>query len=787
MSDRPDALERNVRALLRRSYVPALPAPPFRDRLEALFLGEVERGGAARRRAGVGSPRSGTRARSPARLATAFALAAALLALFLGWRLFTDEAVPSRAGLLARGEVALELTDGAWRAADEEERVHGLRFAPPALVVVTPADAGLDVLVAAGRVHVDERSELALRDDGHDLLATLRSGSAWFQRGDERSALAPGVSRSLRAPEPAPASPLASTDEGAPREAVEPALSPAPISPAAARTLVGTVVAAADGAPLSAFTVALLPDWGGNEFPPPDVRQFTSPDGTFRWPDPPTGLQRVFVHAPGYALCALGGHDFGGGLPELRAELVPGLSVRGSVLDAEGNPVPDALVLSENEAPIDGLLFSLPLSVQNDWLPIQTRTGPDGRFELAHLNPGKHTLRADAPGFAPSWKERVSLPRADETELVFTLGPGGTVEGTVTRADGGPCAGAEIVVVAMDQVERARMSFAYAETDAAGFYRLEHLPEMTMIVVRVRSEGRPDPEVSPVQVVEGETVVANFGASLRGARLFGRVLARNGAPLGSQNVGLFEAETASWNQDWVATTTRADGAYEFSGVRPGRYLIYLIDDMGRGLRCVDEVRLAPGQLELEHEVRLPDGRLSVTVYDARSAQPAEALLIVSRIEDDGRSTFSAYGLCDAVGSFAFAEMRAGTYQVVAYPTQGNLGFATSERVELGPDAPVALELGLEEGGQVDVVVRDMDGHPLEKAAVVFTDEAGVEHLFSRLPMTDAAGRYRAQGVRPGRYRVVAHMAGHQGTPVEFRFELGRELVVPIVLAPAPPR
>ena len=42
-------LERNVRLLLRRSYVPALPAPHYRDRLESLFLSEVERLRAGRR------------------------------------------------------------------------------------------------------------------------------------------------------------------------------------------------------------------------------------------------------------------------------------------------------------------------------------------------------------------------------------------------------------------------------------------------------------------------------------------------------------------------------------------------------------------------------------------------------------------------------------------------------------------------------------------------------------------------------------------------------------------
>ena len=778
-----EILERNVRLLLRRSYVPALPAPPFRDRLESLFLSEVQRRVRASRPA-----RAGTLRRFPLPLRTVAALAAGLLALLVGWRLLAGGPDDARARLLARGEVALGFADGGWRAADEEERVHGLAFVPPALLVVTPAGAGLDVLIGApldGRVHVDERSELNLAERGAEIVATLRTGSAGYEHGNARDALVPGVARTLRASEPVLAPALASASGAAAREAAEPTRRTETAPAAPARALAGRVVAAADGTPVRAFTVALLSEWRGNEFPPPVVREFASDEGAFHWPDPPSGPLRVFVHAPGFAMCALGEHDFDRELPALRAELVPGVSVRGSVLDAEGNPVPDALVISENEAPIDGFLFSLSASVQAYWMPIQTRTGPDGRFELAHLNPGKHTLCAGADGFAPTWKESVSAPHASGTELVFTLGPGGIVEGSVTRDDGGPWADAELVVVAMDQVGRARMSFDHTVTDVSGRYRFEHLPEQTMIVVRLRSDSGLDPEVSPVQVIEGETVVRNFGTPRGGLHLHGRAVAGDGTPLALQNLGLFDADSANWNQDWVATTTRADGGYEFQGVQPGRYLFYLIDDIGRSLRCVDEIVVAPGEVALEHEVRSPTGRLAITVYDARNAEPVpQAVLILMRVEGDRRTSFSAFGLSGAGGEVHFSDLRPGSYRVYAYPTGNGLGFTSSD-VQVDAREPAALEVVLEEGGPVDVVVRDPEGRPLENAAVVFVDEAGEEHMFSRLPMTDAAGRYRAQGVRPGRYRVSAHLAGRQGEPVEFRFELGHELEVPVVLAPTP--
>ena len=791
---RDDALERNVRLLLQRSYVPALPTPPFRDRLESLFLAEVEQR----------EHRSGARRRAqparllpfPASLRFATALAAALLALFLGWRVFSGDAADPRARLLARGEVALGFRDGSWRAADEEERVQGLDLAQATLIVVTPAGAELDVLLHArfggGWVHVNERSELALEQDREVMVATLRSGSAWLQRGDERSLLVAGAARRLRAAELEPTPPVASTTVPASREALPSGARPEapPAQPDPTRGLAGTVSTASDGAPLPAFSVALLAERKGHATYPPVRREFASPEGTFRWPDPLSGKQRVFVHAPGYALLEMGEIDFDAVEVEnviiLRAQLVPGVSVRGSVLDEEGNPIPNALVFSEDEVPADGLFFSLPALEQTFWLPNHARTGPDGRFELAHLNPGRHTLRAGAEGFAPAWKAGVSAPCAPEAELDFTLGPGGTVEGVVKRDDGGPWAGAEVVVVAMDQVERTRMSFDHTRTDGEGRYRFEHLPAMTMIVVSMRVADSP--EVRPVQVVEGETMVANFEPPRRGVRLHGRVLTRDGKPLARQSLGLFDAETASWNQDWVATTTHADGGYAFEGVVPGRYQIFLIDDMGRGLRCVDAFLVAPDSVEVEHEVRISGGRLAVTVFDAQSAEPAgETALTLMRTDEDGGESFSAFGLSDAEGHFEFVDLRPGTYHVGAYPTRAGLGLAESERVSVAGDERVALEIQLEPGGALDVVVRGPDGRPLEGAVVVFYDEAGGEHTFSRLPLTDAAGRYRASCVRPGLYRVAAELAGHQGTPVEFRFELGYELEVPVVLVPIQPR
>jgi len=771
---RPGVLEENVGRLLRRSYVPALPTPEFRDRLEGLVLAEVRRSVRQRR----GAPARPVLAGRGWPLVAA--AAAALLLLLAGWQVLGGAPQPTRARLLARGEAALGLADGSWRAADGAERVHGVHVALLPLQVVTPAGVGLDLLVEQGRVRLEERSELHLARSGDAPTATLVTGAAAFHHAGGRLVLVPGPATPLVAPAPIPAS-LAQEPAPAGREPrpLEPA---APAGGAAAARLLGGRVSA-DGLPVPAFSVALLAERRSHETRPPRVREFESADGFFEWPDPPRGKQRVFVHAPGFALCALGEHDLSAAPPELSAELVAGVSVRGSVLDADGNPVPGALVIAEDEAPTDGLLFLH--SEHSYWLPVRAETGADGRFTLEHVTPGQRSLRIEAEGFATAWVDGVSTGEGAREELVVRLGRGGAIEGRVERDDGGPWAEAEVVAVAMDQHERTRQSVALARTDGEGRFRFEHLPPIPMLVVLLRSELQPD--VRPVQVETGRSATCDFPAPREGTRVRGQLRAADGTPAALRNLGLFELETASWNQDWVASTTDLDGNYVFEGVLPGRYALYLVDQLGRGLRCLDELSVAAGAGEVEHDLVLSSGLLEVRARAAADGEPvAQAALMVMRHEEDGHETFGGYEML-VDGRAQVGDLRPGRYSVQVYPTVPGIGLATSEVVEVRAGEATPLELLLEPGGAVQVVVRTPDGRPLEGAAVVFRDARGREHQLTRVPTTDARGRYAAFGFLPGRYRVLVALDGFERAAVPFDFQLGHEPEIPVVLSPLAPR
>jgi hypothetical protein len=696
--------------------------------------------------------------------------------LFGAWR-WSTRAPLSPESLVARGEVALGLPDGTWRAADEEERFHGLHFDGPALRVATPQDAQLVLLVASGRVELDRSSELELVREASDVSALLARGAATFVSYDERRVLPRGVRTALRPlTTPAPGT-RANTREPAP-EVASPTVLPEPPLVPRARTFAGHVTSADEGAAIASFTIGLLRERVVNRAHPPTLRTFEDGAGFFTWEDPPAGRQRVFVHADGFALRALGEFDFTTEPPELLVELERGLAIQGSVLDVEGNPVSGALVYAEDEVPSDGLLFVH--SEHYYWLPVHARTGADGRFLLANLAPGAHTLRVEAVGYACARSESVqALPTPQDVTL--KLKPGGAIAGRVERDDGGPWAESEVVVVAMDRDTLTRQTASVAKTDLDGRFRIEHLPPTTMLALVMRGE-RPD--VRPVLVLEGRTSQVDFLAPHHGVRLEGRLFDREHRPCPGRNLGLFDAETATWNENWIASSTDTEGRYSFDGVRPGRYALYLVDDLGLGLRSIDTVVLEASPSVVQRDLAKPEGRLRITLRSAQDGRAQAGNLILLRQDSLDEPSFAAYGAAGPDGGADLIELGPGRYRAVAYPVTEGLGFTSSDWFELALDETAELALEFGTGNAVEVRARSEDGLDLEGATVVFFDARGTDHHFSRSPRTDTNGRFCAQGLALGPYRVVVAKEGFRTTEAFFDCEPGRELVVPAVLTPS---
>jgi serine-aspartate repeat-containing protein C/D/E len=279
-------------------------------------------------------------------------------------------------------------------------------------------------------------------------------------------------------------------------------------------------------------------------------------------------------------------------------------------------------------------------------------------------------------------------------------------------------------------------------------------------------------------------------------------------PVVGAEVRLFDAAGNLVQQ----TQTDADGQYRFAGLLPGRYTIVeetpvgLIDgdehvghldgaEIGRldGNDRITDILLGSGQLLVgydfcEHE----PASLSGFVYhdrdnDGRRDGGEEPIAGVTVVLRDAAGNEVARRETDSQGAYRFDGLRAGTYTVAEVQPAGWLdgldAAGTIGGVSVGAaDRPgdairnVVLKWGSEgvdynfgelQPAIIEGVVHtdpdrdcvfDEDESPIVGVRIVLRDESGAAVAET---ITDAAGRYRFEGLAPGRYSV------HQSQPEGF--------------------
>jgi hypothetical protein len=748
------------------------------------------------------------------------------------------EGAPTAAQLVAEGRVAVRPeADGAWRAATAEELARGIELAGE-LALALPEDSAIAVLVepaaaggAADRILAHGPAELSVTSGNGRVEGTLTQGNAtlsrasgdrggtWslrtgpgrtlFDRGElevekagalERMLLANGAARyegpgAAFAIELLPGRPLRVVD-GVPEEGMLAARAPA--DPRDDRRAVETghgdpdeeaaspepppvrgAVVGHDGTPVTSFEVALLHERVGNNFGTPERRAIADATGRFAWNDDVRdGRYDVFVQAEGHALASLGRFALGEEpLPDLEVQLTRGGALRGHVVErATGAPIRDALVLSIQDAPQN--FFLLDRAGEAQWLPASARTRADGSFELPHLTPGRHQLLVSASGYGPIWPEEVVVQEDGVRDgLLFELGPGGTLQGRVTRTDGTPRSEARVLAIVMDQVESEKMCFVQIQTGEDGSYRIEDLPLVSMLAVLIETEDDPTsprPLVRPFEPRAEEPVTIDFLGQREGVQLTGRLLDAGGAPIPFQNVALFDKALGTSGgdmEDFSATTTGADGVYVFEDLQPVTYLAYLVHENGRAIQYVSQITV-PDLSEHTADLRLASCTLEGTVRDGRNGEPVGRAALILEVEDplSGEWLFAGNVPCGPDGSYRATALAPGRYVITAYPEKAGLGFERSpELVLTATERDARVDFALQAGGAVVLEVVDGDGLPVVGAWVELLDEAGNWHTFSRVHKTDDDGRHACVGLAYGRYTALARKQDHEDGSSVFDF------------------
>lgn len=429
-----------------------------------------------------------------------------------------------------------------------------------------------------------------------------------------------------------------------------------------------------------------------------------------------------------------------------------GATVRGRVLDADGNPVANATVqwselgVSGSLIAPDGEFAALtsgdnlgvtvgpvpPIPFAGEAVPMlvstSVRTDENGYFELQGITPGQGSLQAIFPGRAPSEAVELALEEGQEfDELDLSLVEGGTLDVRVVDAAGYPHAFAAVEVTPWrDGVAIASQRRVLVTSDT-GELRIEGA--LFDIELIARPVGASPARTLVSGVVAGEVRRVTLRTEGAGFALSGRVTDAHG--FGVADVELVVSSGRDETSFEVRALSERDGTYSLSGLPAPPYRL-LVAHPGH----VTMIQSVAGEgPRLSADVTLVEGRRIrgvVTFSNGRGAAGAEV-----RLTSDSTSRTS---VTNTAGSFEFGDVAAGAYELSA-ELEGRRGSAGVVLRDMS--AEVALVLS--SAGRLQVRVRDSLGDPAPGTQVLLDGQV--------VATTRSSGRATIGGVPPGYHQV----------------------------------
>ena len=589
------------------------------------------------------------------------------------------------------------------------------------------------VLLAIGRWFAAGR--LATTDEPARDIADVDSSAA-------NAPPAPGRGRS-RAPD-------ASETEAVPTAPTLSVREAFPI-PSPSGSLLVRVVWEDDGRPADGLWVTVHP-W---ESPDPFLhvlRERTGHDGTAVFPAVHVGRAGIYV-ATGGAPTPIVEADT---RREVLVRAPRGHVVQGTVVDAKGAPVADAVVSDRGVEVV--------------------RTVADGTFTL-RIGVNGASLGARAPGHAPSAQHRVMGPMGATTNLRLVLpdGGGGSVAGRVLDPDGHPLARARVRVrpwnsartIPLDDGTWLPVQDAFeTTTDAAGRFRLDGIePVRTVVQARAPrlAPGQSETDVTAGQTVEVDVVLP------RGGSVAGTVRDAGGVPITDAVV------LAGPYGDFLSQQfhTDAEGRYRLDGLTPCDAYPLSVEAHGKGAASTS-IPIAAGVVAEWNPV-LSDGTVTTGRVLDGSGRPRAKWSIQMSCMQIGLG-WQDSTVTDADGRFTIRNCPNDSLRIAV--TAAAIGGEW-------PKYPSAVRTDVRPGGPaIDITVHDRDlptaffagtvlgadGRPAEgvQIRVRRADEQMSPYHFAD-PET---GRFRVGPLPPGAYDIAVVTKGHPDV------RLGRKDVEP---------
>jgi hypothetical protein len=422
-------------------------------------------------------------------------------------------------------------------------------------------------------------------------------------------------------------------------------------------------------------------------------------DGTFEITGLNEGAFSVSVSHQQYSTAQLQGID--AGTRNLDIELSGRGTVEGTVVVADsGEPLP-----SFELAYFNGRQDRLQPWMNRNFTAYYDEQGAFSR----EVEVGEGTLYARAAGYAPASTFLADVREGDTVRgVVIRLEPGGTVEGTVTNADGEPVGGAQVYVGAYQEWMRNEAHVATSAND--GTFRIESMsPDTSRLSVQ-----HADYALTTVNIelqsgaITPVSVVLSGGGTVQGVVRVGG----NPAPEASVYVHFLDGGSQKSAQ------TDANGAYSISGLPAGEAQVGAHIQAEGGNRNRSQAAIIESGMETEVNFDFEGGNSTVEGRITYNGQPpSRAYVNISLPSGEGQMETRG-GETNSDGTYLITGLQAGTMTLmVNFQSTGESwqarqvevvteeGRVTQRDVELNAGAKVSGGVsGLVEGDQAFAVV-----------------------------------------------------------------------------------
>jgi len=551
--------------------------------------------------------------------------------------------------------------------------------------------------------------------------------------------------------------------------------------------LAGRVVDEND-APVVDFSIAVDPDWSGDQItiPQSHAKSFSDEQGRFRLAGVPAGRFSAKFLAEGFVQ----NEDSVTVVVPQTEELVVRLSsagtLRGVVLDPSGRPVNGAEVTKLSSG--EGNPFMAMFGGEQD-----ASTNERGEFELKPVGRGTWKLSARKEGWAHSAPLEVQVEAGKTLEgLVIQLRSGGTIAGRVFFKPGEQAGGRQVQIMSMDAGDMRSVAIDEAKTFRAehltpGNYQVVLQPDQAVIEELSNSAGEdanPAAMLAQIKmtacvVTEGQVTEVALGAPPEDpVKVSGRIT-RGGEPVTKAMLAVVH-EGGALMQNMKFGKVEDDGRYEITLDKPGNVVFMVGQDFNE--RGAVEFHLTiPKVAEHRVDLSLPAGGIRGVVRGA-SGQALANVAIEVRRENSALSLMmlgsAELNLTDEEGRFFVENLHPGRYTLAAggnssTPFGDEAAPEHARAVKSGIDVPAdrlveGIELVLGKPGQVRGTVKDAAGVPIAGATIYVRNEQGeLLHRMSSVT-SDGTGVFTHSGLAEGRYTLSARTsssASRESAPV----------------------